>query len=118
MEDGGCWLLPMGAGRHVTFLRHCSFLFFPPTWPAYLIPPPSLPLVYFVKTIHHRQTNSSIVKGKKIFQQTVRHTAAGKKKTQKSFRLNCKRQNRTTTTTRVCGTLPLDSLEWWKVGDE
>jgi hypothetical protein len=115
MEDGGCWLLPMGAGRHVTFLRHCSFLFFPPTWPAYLIPPPSLPLVYFVKTIHHRQTNSSIVK--EMLQQTVRTTAAGKKK-QKSFRLNCKRQNRTTTTTRVCGTLPLDSLEWWKVGDE
>jgi len=49
----------------VTLHIYVTVPFLPPTWPAYLIPPPSLPLVYFVKTIHHRQTNSSIV--------TVRH---------------------------------------------
>jgi hypothetical protein len=100
----GCCLWEPGVTLHFYVTVHSSSSL-----------PHGQPTFYFVKTIHHRQTNSSIVK--EMLQQTVRTTAAGKKK-QKSFRLNCKRQNRTTTTTRVCGTLPLDSLEWWKVGDE
>ena len=51
-----------GGGRHVTY-KSLFISFLPPTRPQ-AIPPPLLPLVHFVKTIRHRQTNSSIVKKK------------------------------------------------------
>lgn len=99
------WNSMNGKGEYVSVALHIRHFFvcLPPTCPAYPIPPTALPLVYFVKTIHHRQTNSSIVKGKKCSSKPsdTRRLEKKQKKQKKSFRLNCKRQNRTTTTRGV-----------------
>lgn len=66
------WNSMNGKGEYVSVALHIRHFFvcLPPTCPAYPIPPTALPLVYFVKTIHHRQTNSSIV--------TAGHIVAGR----------------------------------------